>query len=239
MKVDKDLSTPLYDQVKHILEAKITSKEWDVGYQLPTEKKLAETFNVSNITIKRAIHDLVHEGLLYRQSGKGTFVKTKDETNLTRLVSLRNEAWENQYHPHRTLNLKAEKASSDIKRKLEMKEDEVYKIHRIKLREDIPVAIEYSYIPVHLFPGLLENDMEKELLYNLFTQTYHKKLGKAKVYFSIIFADSYEAALLQLPVGEQLFSLERYTVDEEGTIIEYSRFILKQEQSNFYLEIDL
>ncbi|MFD2628536.1 GntR family transcriptional regulator [Oceanobacillus kapialis] len=239
MKVDKDLSIPLYDQVKHILADKITSKEWDVGYQLPTEKKLAETFNVSNITIKRAVHDLVHEGLLYRQSGRGTFVKSKEETNLTRLVSLRNESWEDQHHPHRTIELKVVNASAEIKEKLEMKERDVYKIHRVKLKKDTPVAIEYSYIPVHIFPGLLEKNMDKELLYNLFTQKYNKKLGKAKVYFSIVFADRNQATLLQVPVGEQLFSLERYTVDEEGIVIEYSQFILKQEQSNFYLEIDL
>src|SRR5699024_11397847 len=74
MKVNKDLSIPLYQQVKDYLKDKITSCEWEVGYQLPTEKELAAQFHVSNITVKRAVLELVNKGLLHRQSGKGTFV---------------------------------------------------------------------------------------------------------------------------------------------------------------------
>ncbi|UUI02359.1 GntR family transcriptional regulator [Oceanobacillus jeddahense] len=239
MKIDKELKTPLYDQVKNIFEKKIINKEWEEGYQLPAEKELAKTFNVSNITIKRAIHDLVAEGYLYRQSGKGTFVKLKEETDLTRLVTLRNEAWEDQYHPHRTIEFKEEAASAELKSKLNINKGNIYTIHRVKLKNDIPIAIEYSYIPADKFPELKKADMDSELLYNLFTRTFKKTLKKAKIYFSIIFADKYQAELLQIPEKEQLFLLERYTVDEQSNIIEYSKFILKQDQSNFYLEINL
>ncbi|MFD2923049.1 GntR family transcriptional regulator [Halobacillus naozhouensis] len=240
MKINKSLSLPLYQQVKRYLEEKITLKEWEAGHRLPTEKELSSQFNVSTITIKRAIHDLVDEGFLYRQSGKGTFVTDKKEQNISRLVSLRNEAWEDHNHPHRTLNFNREKAGRKIGKLLGLSEkQEVYKINRIKLQGDKPIAIEHSFIPTSLVPNLNPSDIENELLYNLFEERYHVKLEKAKVYFNTTLADEYEANLLKIPLGEQLFVLERYTLTEAKDVIEYSRFILKQDQSRYFLEVPL
>ncbi|MTW87905.1 UTRA domain-containing protein [Virgibacillus dakarensis] len=240
MKVNKNLSVPLYHQIKDYLEDKITMREWQPGYRLPTEKELAAQFNVSNITVKRAIHELVNEGILYRQSGKGTFVIKKEEQDISKLVSLRNESEDNQQHPHKTLSFTKVKAGKKIGKILEINPDEnVYKINRLKIKKGNPEVIEYSFIPGNVFPDLTQTDIEDELLYNIFLKKYGMKLGKAKIFFSTIIADDYEAGLLKIPKGDQLFVLERYTVTVKNQIIEYSKFILKQDQSRYFLEVQL
>ncbi|MCI1588995.1 MAG: UTRA domain-containing protein [Heyndrickxia oleronia] len=117
--------------------------------------------------------------------------------------------------------------------------EKVYKIHRLKIEEETPVGIEYTYIPSSLFPGLTETMIEDDLFYNVFTNKYGLKLEKAKIFFSTIIADEYEAALLNIPKGEQLFVLERFTHTEDQQIIEYSRFIIRQEKSRYYIEVKL
>ncbi|WP_342540709.1 GntR family transcriptional regulator [Heyndrickxia sp. FSL K6-6286] len=240
MKVNKNLPTPLYHQVKDYLEEKILLGEWDPGYQLPTEKELSAQFQVSTITVKRAIHDLVNKGILFRQRGKGTFVSRKEDKDIYQLVSLRNEAGEDKHHPHKSLSFKEEEAGVKIGKMLNIDaKDKVYKIHRLKIEEDTPVGIEYTYIPSSLFPGLTEKMIEDNLFYNVFTNKYGMNLEKAKIFFSTIIADEYESALLNISKGEQLFVLERFTHTEDQKIIEYSRFIIRQEKSRYYIEIRL
>ncbi|MDY0406529.1 GntR family transcriptional regulator [Virgibacillus sp. 179-BFC.A HS] len=240
MKIDKALPVPLYQQVKQYLYDKITSGEWTVGHQLPAEKELAKQFDVSNITVKRAVLELVDDGLLRRQVGKGTFVTQIEEKDITKFVSLKNEAWETHHHPHKTLSFKTVRAGSKLSTPLHVEKDDiVYQIHRLKMQQNEPVAMEYSFIPQSLFPDLQQPDIENDLLYNIFQRKYGVQLDKAKIYFSTILADDYEADILRVPKGEQLFVFERFTSTKDKHIIEYSRFIVKQDQSKYFLEIQL
>ncbi|MBP3040111.1 GntR family transcriptional regulator [Bacillaceae bacterium Marseille-Q3522] len=240
MRVNKNLPTPLYHQVKDYFEEKITAEEWEPGYQLPSEKELAVQFKVSTITIKRAIQDLVNKGILYRQRGKGTFVSRKEEKDISQMVTLRNDAVHAQLHPHKTLSFQKTEAGVTIAKKLQINEnDEVFKIHRLKMEDQTPVVMEYTYVPSRLFPDLSQAYLENDLFYNIFINKYGVKLGKAKIYFSTIIADEYEANLLHIPIGEQLFVLERFTFSEEKQAIEYSKFIIRQEKSKYFIEVIL
>ena len=73
-KVDKDSATPLYKQLKKIIEDQIKSGEKKEGDGIPSEKKLCELYNISQITVRKAIFELVNDGVLYRIPGKGTFI---------------------------------------------------------------------------------------------------------------------------------------------------------------------
>jgi DNA-binding LacI/PurR family transcriptional regulator len=66
----------LYRQVREYFLDGIRSGRWKEGESLPSENQLAETLQVSRITIKRALEDLVQDGLVYRIQGRGTFLST-------------------------------------------------------------------------------------------------------------------------------------------------------------------
>src|SRR5690625_1924894 len=106
MLLKKDGSIPLHRQIRQYLENKIVSGEWEPGYKIPTEKELASLFKVSNITVKRAVLDLVNNGKLYRKIGKGTFVNQQDENDLSRLISIHNKFDKEKSYPHKTLVFK-------------------------------------------------------------------------------------------------------------------------------------
>lgn len=240
MELNKNTSLPLFYQVKENLKCKIVSGDWEVGQQIPTEKELAAQFKVSTITVKRAVHELVAEGMLYRRSGKGTFVIRQEEQSLSKLVTLKNEAWEDHHHPHSLIRFAIDQPNQEVRSKLSLNENEkVYLIHRLKTEHDDPLAIEFSFLPVSPFPELTIDMLENQLLYNLITEHYQIELGKAKVYFSSFAATQYEADLLQVPLGEQLLLLERCTAAKDGRIVEYSKFILRDTQSKYFLEIEL
>ncbi|UII55665.1 GntR family transcriptional regulator [Cytobacillus spongiae] len=240
MKLDKNLPTPLYHQVKDYLEEKIVMGEWEPGYQLPAERELAEQFNVSNITVKRAIHDLVNKGILFRQRGKGTFVSKKEDKDIYQLVTLRNEVEDQTPHPHKTLSFGEEEAGSIISKALNIDAtDKVYRIHRLKIEKEETVGIEYTYIPSSIIPSLTQETIDDDLIYNMFTNKYGVQLEKAKIFFSTIVASESEAKLLNIPVGEQLIVLERYTYSESQLTVEYSKFVIRQDKSRYFIEVRL
>jgi GntR family transcriptional regulator len=66
--------TPLYYQLKTVLESKILSQELKESERLPSEAELCEQYNVSRVTVRQALSELMKAGLIYRDRGKGTFV---------------------------------------------------------------------------------------------------------------------------------------------------------------------
>lgn len=241
MKLNKNLPTPLYHQIKDYLAEKVALGEWKPGHQLPSERELAKQFNVSTITVKRAVHDLVDKNILYRQRGKGTFVRNKEDKDIFQLVTLRNENNDGvSHHPHKNLSFKEEEAGIEIGKALNIDPSQsVYKIHRLKLEEKEVVGIEYTYIPAKLFPGLTQTIIDNDLIYNMFVNKYGISLGKAKIFFSTLISTEYESKLMKIPKGEQLFVLERFTYTEDKTIVEYSKFIIRHDKSRYFIEVKL
>jgi GntR family transcriptional regulator len=72
--IDRDNPQKLYLQLHTILKGKMERGEWGVESQIPTEEELCRLFDVSKATVRIAVAELVREGYLRRQQGKGTFV---------------------------------------------------------------------------------------------------------------------------------------------------------------------
>ena len=71
--------TPLYHQLKNILKSRILSNELKGNQRLPTEAELCVEYNVSRITVRQALSELMKDGLIYRDRGRGTFVTERAE----------------------------------------------------------------------------------------------------------------------------------------------------------------
>ena len=86
--VYKKSQVPLYRQVENELLALIENKTYPVGSLIPSEKELEQYFQVSRITIRRAITELEKRGFLVKRQGKGTFVQSyKIQRNIIKLGS--------------------------------------------------------------------------------------------------------------------------------------------------------
>ncbi|MFA4827785.1 MAG: GntR family transcriptional regulator, partial [Thermodesulfovibrionales bacterium] len=88
--VHRENSQKLYIQLENIFKNKIGDKKWSVGSQIPTEEELCKIYGVSKAPVRAAILELVRQGYLMRQQGKGTFVcKKVISEGLTMLTSFR------------------------------------------------------------------------------------------------------------------------------------------------------
>lgn len=74
LKVDRNSPLPLHYQLKQHLLEKIESGEWKPNDLIPSEQEMQNSFGLSRITVRQALSDLVYEGLLIRERGRGTFV---------------------------------------------------------------------------------------------------------------------------------------------------------------------
>ncbi|MFP5111667.1 GntR family transcriptional regulator [Bacillaceae bacterium C204] len=238
MKIDKNNHVPLYRQVELVLEEKIKSKQWDIGYQLPTEQELADLFDVSTITVKRAVIELVNKGYLYRQRGKGTFVAgTTNEQDITAIFSL---VTEEEEHPHELISFSIEDSDREVAEKLGLEpKTKIFKIKRLKIEKNEPVTLEYTYLPYELCTSLTPDDINNELIYNILRKKFHISLGKAKLFIKPYIALDEKADRLHIEPGTPVFKWERFTYSKQGEIVEYSKFYDRQDKITYYTEINI
>ena len=77
----------MYHQLRQALLGSLEQGHWKEGDLIPTEREICDTYNVSRITVRRAINDLVREGYLVSYQGKGTFVARPKDSAATLAIA--------------------------------------------------------------------------------------------------------------------------------------------------------
>ena len=86
--IKKDSHIPIYYQIETEIKKLAETKDLKPGDLIPSEREFAEKYEVSRMTVRQAINNLVNEGILIRQRGKGTFIaEPKIEQPLQGLTS--------------------------------------------------------------------------------------------------------------------------------------------------------
>lgn len=172
MYVDKKSPIPVYYQLKNIIMKKIKDGEYPVGSIIPSERDLGENLNISRMTVRQALNQLVAEGALYREKGRGTFV-SKSKLEQRNIMSFSDAVRMKGLVPvTRVLHFSKERAGEEIANILEIKEDDmIYVLKRLRLAGEIPVGIEEEFIPEKYCPGLERFDLTASLS-KLFKEEY-------------------------------------------------------------------
>lgn len=206
--VDRDVPIPLYYQISQKIREQISKGELTPGDQLPTEKELQEQFGVSRATVRRAISDLVYAGLLERRRALGTIVaRGKVEGSLFGFGSFTIEIMERGLTPKsRILDLHVESAVSPICEFLGIEEGEpVISLHRMRIVDDEPVAVEMMHVPERLVPGIRATDFtedgKRQSTYYVFEHRYGLRLFRAEDTIEAVALEPDEAKLLGLAKG--------------------------------------
>ena len=149
-RLHKDDPTPLYLQLQKGLRDAIENRVVKADAAIPTERDLAEEFDISRITVRKAIDGLVSEGLLARRQGAGTFVMApRVEKSFSRLTSFSEDMISRGRRPHSVWVSKSEGAvTPEEALSLGLSPGtSVYRFHRIRYADDLPMALEYSTVP--------------------------------------------------------------------------------------------
>ncbi|HHY14492.1 MAG TPA: GntR family transcriptional regulator [Firmicutes bacterium] len=238
--VKSSSAVALYYQLKEILSKKILENVWPHGERLPTEHELCEQYGVSRITVRRALAELEREGLIVRKQGLGTFVSIpKIEQNLASFYSFSEEFQKRGFTPRNEVTeFSIQPADATLQKTFHLAEkQEVYSFTRLRFASDIPIAIESTYLPVYLFPGLEREELIESPLYQIMNQRFGVIANSAKESFGAIALGEKEAKIFQLEMGDPAFDLERLAY-WGAQCVEYTRGVVRGDKFRFQVKLD-
>ena len=158
-----------YEKIAFDIKEDILSEKYKPNEQLPFEKELCEKYNVSKMTVKKALDLLVNDGLIIKRRGSGTFVKDITEKEIQRIIEKKQFSGLTTTSighkvTSKVLEFKIINATKEIADILKIEEDEfIYFVHRVRYVDDKAVVIEKTYIPLNLIPGMKLADVKKSI----------------------------------------------------------------------------
>ncbi|WP_392562363.1 GntR family transcriptional regulator [Orbus sturtevantii] len=225
---------PVYKKIEAELRSRINSDFYTVSSWLPSERQLASEFKVAVSTIRRALYCLIKENIIIAVQGKGyqlikkTNYKNQPLTGFYRVME--------QYGQNGTIN-KVTKFSTKIADKNVAKilkigpEDLVYDIERLRILNQLPILLEYSYLPVKLFPTLTVMHMEQSK-FKFIQNECNIIIYDGYRVFTPHLADQYQAELLHVALNHPLLKLTTTIFTFEGLPIEISEQLIVPERYN-------
>lgn len=234
-KIDRDRHQPLYRQIQAALRDDLANRTLLPDEALPPERKLAEEFGVSRITVRKAIEELVREGFLDTRHGSGTFVRAKVEKNFAQLTSFSEEMQaRGRTASSRWISRSAGRVSPD--EALTMRASpgtHVYRFSRVRLADDSPMSIEYATILASCLPSL---DAVENSLYVALEKTGNRPV-RALQRLSALLLNEEQAELLGAAPRDAGLLVKRVGYNASGTAIEYSQSFYRGDTYDIVAEL--
>jgi GntR family transcriptional regulator len=227
---------PLYARIESVLAGEITSGFLKVGEQLPTEDSLIERFEVSRITVRRAIQNLVSRGLVEIRRGKGTFVVTPKITQeLTELSGFVEDMRALGRTPAaRVIGKQIVTADATVAAHLALtKGERVMRIHRVRLADGVPVSFDETYLPLEIGEKIITNNLKVEPIFSLLERKYGIPLIEADYKLEAIAATAEVAAALKVKPDSPIFRIERTSYSTGGRPVDYEKLFYRGDLVSF------
>lgn len=241
MNLVKDSPIPLYYQIREILRKEILESELPHGSSLPSESDLMERFSVSRATVRRAMQDLVQEGLVYRLRGRGAFVRSlRIVQELTALTGFVEDMLELGHRPLARL-VKAEQvpANETVAAKLNLPIGEtVTYIERVRLANEIPLSFDTTWLPNDLGQKIVQDNLDIYPIYSLLEDKYGILLGNAQYVIDAAVAEATLARILNIDEGAPIFIIERTAQTTEGIPIDFEMLHYRADRIRFALQLN-
>ncbi|MDY7229096.1 GntR family transcriptional regulator [Hyalangium rubrum] len=237
--LSSDLPLPLYLQLARYLRGLIASGKFGHQDALPSERELAERLGVSRVTVRKALRELLDEGLLQQRQGAGTFVNRGPyvEQRLSTLTSFSDDMssrglsagslWLHRQvtiaSPEETLALGLSPGAT------------VSRMQRLRTANDTPMALELAVVPTRFVPDPSE---VKGSLYDVLRRrgcTPFRALQR----LTAIKLQAEQAEQLGVPEGAPALYIERRTMLEDGTPVEFVRSHYRGDAYDFVVELNL
>ena len=215
---------PVYVQIRETLRGEITGGTLKRGERLPPEHELAAKFNVSRMTVRESIEDLVNEGLLYRRHGVGTFVAFPHlQRDHTRLTSFFDKAEEEGIEVRaQLLKLEVMEAKPPILQALDLPEGSlVIRVKTLRFANNVAITVHDAFIPQKPFAGIVNENLEGVHLWTLY-EKYGHRVRRAVQRLEAREADKETARLMKVRKGSPILFKERTVYADDGMPVEFT-----------------
>lgn len=218
-------------RLARLLRDAIVEGRLKTGESLPPERELAEHFQVSRDTVRRAIDRLTRQGLIESRRGAGTFVAARVEQQLARITSFSDDMLRRGLTPgsqwiRRTLD----RPTPDELLALGLAPDaQVLRLERVRTADAVPMAIERATLPA----ALLDYNVDfGESLYRAL-QDANVQPGRAIQRLRAELASARDAELLGIGTGDPVLSIERRSFSSEGSPLELTRSLYRGDRYDY------
>ncbi len=227
IRLDRASSVPLYHQLAQSIEQAITSGELAPGDRLENELSLTSRLGLSRPTARQAIQELVKKGLLVRKRGVGTQVVRSQFRRDERLSSLNEDlAKAGRVPSTRLLDFTIGPLAADVRDALDaggVTEGDFVTIRRLRLADDIPLAILTNYLPARFEIARGDVDDGKSLYGHLRALGVNLKIAHQRISARLMSDD--EAGLLDSVPPAACLTVERTAFDDVGQFVELGRHV--------------
>lgn len=216
-----------YEVIAKELRDDIVNGVYSPGQQLALEKEMCEQYGVSRITIKRAVDELVKQGLVVKRRGSGTFVKSLEDQDVKEL------GMANQFNGFaatfkgrdvgtQVLKFDIVHPEKEVAAKLQITEDDfIYDIIRVRSLDGEPIVVEYTQMPIQLIPGLKRHVLENSI-YSFIEGDLKLKIQSAHRTVRAVMPTDEEKQELAIEGVLPLLEVEQVAFLDDGRPFEFS-----------------
>lgn len=237
-----NITKPLYSQLHDILVDMMESGEYNAGDVLPGERMLAEMYDISRVTVRKAISHLVDEGYVIRSHGKETRIaKRKLNHNLGPLVGIVEELFNQEGLPVsvEVLHKGYEPGSASVGKKLRLHEsckNQVFAFSRVIRKNDQPLAVNYSFVPYDMGRLVDSLDLTKDKVFTYLEHCgYNLSYGEQEITADLCSKD--EAALLNCNPGQPVLVIRRTSFLENGWPVLYEKTVYRGDAYQYSIRL--
>ncbi len=234
-------SKPLYLQIKDVLKHKIITNEYPVGSTIPSENELEDMFDVSRMTIRQAVNELVNEGLLKKERGrgKGTIVLSNAIADKLSTVKSFTQKMSEQglLLKNKQINISLVTPDETIKSALNLSTNEkVLRLNRIRMVNNDIIMYSISYLPESL--NLPFDAEQYGSLYDLLaTKNIH--ITHAEEYIEAMLANEVIADALENSTNDAVLKRTRISKDQHNQSIEYTTTYYRSDKYKYVVELTI
>lgn len=216
-----------YEYVADVIKQRIFDQTYPPKMLLPKQSEFAKEFDVSKITVKKALDGIAREGLIYKKSGLGTYVLGNT------LINKRSDAPANAFNglynqqgadhvTSRAIKFSIDFPTADIQAKLGIEANEpVYNILRLRQLDGNPFILEHTYMPIKLVPDLSNEILEKSI-YDYIHHVLKLQFGGAYRKIHANLPDANDIKYLNADKTTPILEVEQIVWLTNGKNIEYS-----------------
>jgi GntR family transcriptional regulator len=209
------------------------------GEPLPAERELARDLGVARMTLRRAIDSLVHDSRLIRRQGSGTFVAAAKVSQGLSATSFSADMRARGLRPGgHTLFSRTTPAGVVLSSLLGVPPSStVLHVRRLRLADDIPMALEDLHVPHAIAPGLTGEDLENQSFYQLLSDRWGCSIGSGTQTVEPCLVTTDDASVLDVPAGSPAFLFERTSRTTDGRVAEFVRSIYRGDRYRIVVDL--
>ena len=232
---------PRHEQISDLLREQIQQGDYQPNEQLPSESQLGEQFEVSRITVRRALQTLEHAGLIYRRQGLGSFVsETQVRQGLVRLTDFVEDMQQAGLEASsQVLHFDQEPAPVEVAKALAVEDGRVVaRLDRLRLGNGEPIAFDQTWLPLFYAQLLEGHDLTSETIYHILKSEYDIPVLRGRFRIEAVNASAEVAELLNVPQRRALLLIERISFTTGDRRVYFQQRYYRSDRVAYELELE-